>query len=64
MSYKIARDCFKENIALTGGAKADPVSFNLYNGLFHLTQQLERDLLEMREQIAKLEKGGSYRSNV
>jgi hypothetical protein len=55
VSYKVAKDCFKENITLTGGAKSDPVSFNLYNGLFQLTQQLERELLEMRERLGILE---------
>ena len=56
MSYKVAKDCFKENIVLTGGGKADPVSFNHYNGLFQLTQQLERDLSDLRDRLARLER--------
>ena len=56
MSYKVAKDCFKENITLTGGSQVDPVSFNHFNGLFQLTQQLERDLSDLRDRLARLER--------
>lgn len=55
MSYTLAKNCFKENIALTGGAKADPVSFNLYNGLFQLAQQLERDGADIQRRLRRIE---------
>ena len=55
MTYRVAKNCFKENITLTGGAQKDPVSFNLYNGLFQLTQQLEQDNAALEARLQKAE---------
>jgi hypothetical protein len=55
MSYRLARECFKENIQLTGGAQKDPVSFNLYNGLFQLATELENDLTDLKNRIKRIE---------
>lgn len=60
MSYSVATSCFKENIALTGGANNDPVSFNLYNGLFQLTQQLQRDNADLMTRLRKIEQNVDY----
>ncbi len=55
VAYNVAINCFQENIRLTGGAREDPVSFNLYNGLFQLTQQLQRDNLDLVHRMQSLE---------
>ena len=55
MSFNLAKSCFRENIQLTGGADRDLVSFNLYNGLFQLAQQLEKDLESLKGQVRQLE---------
>ena len=55
MSYRDAAKCFSENIRLTGGAQADPISFNLYNGLRMLTEQMERDIYHLQKKVAELE---------
>ncbi len=55
MSYSIAKNCFKENILLTGGVERDPVSFNLFNGLHMLAGQLERDMLALQNQLRRIE---------
>jgi len=56
MSYQLAQNCFKENIGLTGGAQTDPVSFNLYNGLFQLTRQLSSDIRELKQESDRLKR--------
>ena len=54
MTYTTAKNCFKENIQLTGGADKDPVGYNLFNGLFQLTQQLSSDMDDIRRELNSL----------
>ena len=51
MDYSTAKRCFKENLDLFGNPQNEPEKFNLYNGLVELTEAIECDMLEIKDQI-------------
>lgn len=54
MSFVTAKKCFTENAQLINSQR-DPVQWNLNNGLYNLTMELERKLRDLEQKCQALQ---------
>lgn len=52
--YKLAEECFKENLLRIGEPSSQPDAFNLNQGLLGLSNSIERDFGEVKALLSQV----------
>ena len=55
MTYEKAKETFDENCQLIGESSKDPLTWNLSAGLIALTNAIQMNMYDLRNQIQRLE---------
>lgn len=54
MSYAEAKRCFQKNLTMLVANNEGPQMWNVYSGLYHLVEAIERDMRRLEERIDEL----------